>query len=198
MARVPLDPARSTGPLTRAMLAVSRRKYGADLEPVLALAHRPPLLRAWSIFELQNERLGSVLPGRLADLVVFVSAARIGCSWCVDFGAAHWEQGGLDPDVLRDAAHWRDSSRFDEATRCALEYAEQVCGEVGQIDDDLVERVRGHFGDHGLVEITYWAAVENLRSRFNAALGLSSQGFSSGEACALASASGRTASRGSG
>jgi len=39
-----------------------------------------------------------------------------------------------------------------------------------------------------VVELTFWAGLENLRARFNSALGITSQGFSSGEACSLAMA----------
>lgn len=197
MARVPLDPTAPRGLSTRLLLTVARRKYGADLDTTLAIAHRPPLLRAWGTFELQNQRLRSVLPDHLADLVVFVSAVRIGCSWCVDFGASLWEAEGLDPGVLRDAARWRDRDAFDEPTRAAFEYAEAVCADPVAVDDELAGRVRESFGDDGLVEITYWAALENMRSRFNHALGLTSQGFSSGEVCELARV-GDTASRAGG
>ncbi len=195
MARIPLDTSRR-GVGTRLLLAVARRKYGADLDTTLAIAHRPPLLRAWGTFELQNARLRSVLPDGLADLVVFVSAVRIGCSWCVDFGASLWEKAGLDPVVVREAVRWRESEAFDAPTRTTFEYAEAVCADPLAVDDVLARRVQGYFGDAGLVEITYWAALENMRSRFNSALGLSSQGFSSGEACALATsaAAGDTAS----
>lgn len=197
MARVPLNVhTRTEGPglPTRILLALARRRYGRDLDNALALSHRPPLLRAWGRFELSNARLRSVLPGHLGELVVFVAAVRVGCSWCVDFGASSWEKQGLDGATLAEAVCWRESTVFDDGARAAFEYAEAVCADPVAVDDDLVERVRGHFGDAGLVEITYWAALENLRSRFNSALGLTSQGFSSGEACSLAlaaAASGR-------
>ncbi|WP_437437935.1 hypothetical protein [Streptomyces olivoreticuli] len=40
-----------------------------------------------------------------------------------------------------------------------------------------MERLREHLDDAALVELTAMVAVENLRSRTNAALGLTSQGF---------------------
>ncbi len=36
----------------------------------------------------------------------------------------------------------------------------------------------GHLSDAEFVELAAWVALENLRSRFNAGLGLRSQGFS--------------------
>ena len=49
------------------------------------------------------------------------------------------------------------------------------------VTDEMTEALRADLGDDGLVELTMLVAVENLRSRFNSTLGLSSQGFS--ESC---------------
>lgn len=189
MARLTLDPRSRVvrpGFLVRGLLAGIRRRFGADPHTALAMSHHPGVLRSWGIFEWQNGRIATVLPDQLGELVTFVSAVRVGCSWCVDFGASEWERKGLDPAVLREAVSWRQSDHFDERIRVAFEYAEAVCADPVAVDDGLAARVRGHFGENGLVEITFWAALENMRSRFNSALGLSSQGFSSGEVCALA------------
>jgi alkylhydroperoxidase family enzyme len=40
--------------------------------------------------------------------------------------------------------------------------------------------VRTHLTDPEFVELAAWVALENFRSRFNAGLGLKSQGFSDG------------------
>jgi len=50
------------------------------------------------------------------------------------------------------------------------------------------------------VELTYAIAVENHRARFNHALGITDQGFTSGEACRVPMPvpAGRSISRGSG
>ena len=42
----------------------------------------------------------------------------------------------------------------------------------------MVAPLRDALGDEALVELTMMVAIENERSRFNAALGLVSQGFS--------------------
>lgn len=41
-----------------------------------------------------------------------------------------------------------------------------------------MKRLRAHFSDAEIVELAGWVALENYRSRFNAGLGLRSQGFS--------------------
>jgi alkylhydroperoxidase family enzyme len=58
-----------------------------------------------------------------------------------------------------------------------LEYAEAMTETPPAIADELVERLRARLDDEQLVELTSLIALENMRSRTNAALGLESQGF---------------------
>jgi hypothetical protein len=41
-----------------------------------------------------------------------------------------------------------------------------------------VARLHTHFSDAEIVELAGWVALENFRSRFNAGMGLHSEGFS--------------------
>lgn len=198
MARIPLaltERRKRPSLLTRRALAYARKTYGAELDSALATSHHPGVFWPWALMELAGERRRSRLPENLDHLVVFVTALHLGCSWCIDFGASLWEKRRLDPLILRAAAHWRTSDSFDADARAAFEYAEAVSGDLSTVDDDMVADLRARFGDDGVVELTYLIALENMRSRFNSALGLSSQGFSSGDACAIPVAPARPARR---
>jgi len=62
-----------------------------------------------------------------------------------------------------------------------LTYAAAMTATPPAVTDEMAQELRTDLGDDGLAELTMIVAVENQRSRFNAALGLSSQGFS--ESC---------------
>ena len=47
-----------------------------------------------------------------------------------------------------------------------------------------VPRLKQHFDDAQLVQLTHLIALENLRARFNVALGIGAAGFSEGMVCA--------------
>jgi alkylhydroperoxidase family enzyme len=111
------------------------------------------------------------------------SAARIGCSWCVDFGYWEAEHLGLPAEKIREVAHWRDSDAFSELERLVLDYAEAMTETPPTVTDELVARLQRHLDDAQLVELTTTISLENLRSRTNTALGLKSEGFS--DACAV-------------
>jgi alkylhydroperoxidase family enzyme len=46
-------------------------------------------------------------------------------------------------------------------------------------------RLRRHLDDGQLVELTHHIALENMRGRFNLALGIGPAGFSNGMVCAV-------------
>ena len=79
---------------------------------------------------------------------------------------------------MRAVGSWRTSDLFDERERVVLEYAETATGSPAEVSDELAARIRAHLSDAEFVELAAWVALENFRSRFNAGLGLRSQGFS--------------------
>jgi AhpD family alkylhydroperoxidase len=173
-ARVPLH--EGTGLLDRAVQWYSRRTYGDVLDNGLALLHNKRVL--WSVlrFEQRVARWNRLDPG-LRTLAEMATASRIGCSWCMDFGwyAAHSQ--GLDTSKLGEVPRWRESEAFTEQERRVLEYAEAMTATPPEVTDELAEALRRDLGDGAFVELTMIIAVENERSRFNSALGLTSQGF---------------------
>ena len=69
------------------------------------------------------------------------------------------------------------SPLFDELERSALAYAEAMTITGQQVSDELFARVRAHFTEAQIVELTAAVALENFRSKFNTALGIEAQGF---------------------
>jgi alkylhydroperoxidase family enzyme len=175
MARISLDPPRTLS--YRIAGRFSRRRYGAVLDPVAAVGHNAKVGLAYGIFELQVERWRALDQG-LKDLAVMMAAAAIGCSWCMDFG--YWEsvmQHDVPAEKIRAVPQWRDSGVFTELERLVLEYAEAMTATPPSVTDEMTERLSRHLSQPQLVELTAIVAVENLRSRINAALGLTAQGF---------------------
>ena len=189
MARISLDPPRTLS--YRLAARFSRRRYGTVLDPVAAVGHNTPVGLAYGLFELQVERWHKLDQG-LKDLAVMAAAATIGCSWCMDFG--YWEsvmKHDVRAEKIRAVPRWRESDVFTELERLVLEYAEAMTGTPPSVTDEMVERLRDHLSEAQLVELTAIVAVENLRSRINAALGLTAQGFR--DQCEIPAAGGAAA-----
>jgi alkylhydroperoxidase family enzyme len=75
-------------------------------------------------------------------------------------------QAGADEDKVREIPTWRESQRFSDAERVALEYAEAMTITGQRVSDELFGRLKGCFDEVQIVELT--AAV---------ALGIEAQGF---------------------
>ena len=159
-------------------LRYSRRRFGRVVEPVAAAAHHSGVLLAMGALETAAERGWRRLDQNLRWLVIQAAAMEIGCSWCTDYGYYEGMQQGTDPDKVREVLHWRTSDVYDERERAVLEYAEAATATPATISDELMERLHRHFSETEIVELAAWVAMENFRSRFNAGLGLRSQGFS--------------------
>jgi len=155
----------------------SRRTYGDVLDNGLVLLHHKPALLALAGFERKIDKWDKLDPD-LKMLATMASASVIGCSWCVDFGYYAAHSKGLRVDKLSEVPRWRESDVFDDTERLVLEFAEALTATPPEVTDELVEQLKEALGVPAVVELAMMVAVENERSRFNAAFGLSSQGFS--------------------
>jgi alkylhydroperoxidase family enzyme len=177
MAYVPLLD-HPKGLVPKIAIRYARRRFGRDVEPVGAAAHHSGVLIAAGVVETTADKGWRKLDRHLMLLAVQASSRAIGCSWCIDYGYYEAPQRGLDPRKVRDVPCWRDSDVYDLKERVVLEYAEAASATPAEVSERLMSRLHEHFSDEEIVELAAWVALENYRSRFNAGLGLHSQGFS--------------------
>jgi len=95
----------------------------------------------------------------------------------MDINAARAAEANGSMDKVGELLTWRDSKLFSEAERVALEYAERITCTGQKVDDALFARLRQHYSEPQIVELTAAVAFENFRSKFNPALGIEAQGF---------------------
>ena len=180
----PLPPKRA-GLLTRAMYRVAKRRFGAVPEPFTVTAHHRGLLIAGALHETMLERASKTLPASVRELAVFWTARTVGCSWCVDFGSMLQRLDGLDIERLKEIDDYATSPRFTDDERAAIAYADAMTTDPHTVTDEQVADLRARLGDAGVIELTYQIGVENMRARMNSALGITEQGFNSGDACRI-------------
>jgi alkylhydroperoxidase family enzyme len=176
MALVPLHNDRK-GIIPRLARGYAKRRFGQAVDPAAAASHHSGVLVAMGVLETAVEKGWGKLDPGLRWLATQVVAGRIGCSWCIDFGYYEGMHEGIDPLKVQAVPVWRESPLFDERERSVLEYAEAATMTPAKVSEDCAERLRRHFSDAEIVELAAWVALENFRSRFNAGLGLRSQGF---------------------
>jgi AhpD family alkylhydroperoxidase len=191
MARISLDPPRTA--LLRVAKWYSKRVYGAELDPGLALAHNTRVLYAEARFERAIAKFDKLDPV-LKELAVMAAATCIGCSWCMDFGYWDARKLGIAHERLRAVPAWREHRElFSEPELAVMEYAEAMCQTEPAVTDEMAAHLLKLLGEAAFVELTVMVGVENLRSRVNTALGLRSQGFA--DRCEIPVPSGTVPSR---
>jgi alkylhydroperoxidase family enzyme len=178
----PIPPQRANL-LTKVMYRIAKRRYGEVPEPFAVYAHHPGLTLAGGIHETAVERASTKLPANVRELAVYWTARKIGCSWCVDFGAMLQRLDGLDVERLKSIDEYATSPLFTDDERAAIAYADAMTTDPHTVTDEQVADLRRRFGDAGVIELTYQIGIENMRARMNTALGITEQGFSSGDAC---------------
>jgi AhpD family alkylhydroperoxidase len=139
--------------------------------------HNKPVLKAVLSFEGKVGTWAALDP-LLKSYAQLASAGVIGCSWCLDFGYFMAHNDGLDLHKVREVPRWRESDVFSPLERDVLEYAEAMSVTPLTVTDEMVTHLIGQLGEPAVVELTQMIALENMRSRFNSAAGLQSQGYS--------------------
>jgi AhpD family alkylhydroperoxidase len=169
------------GPRMMKKLAGRAPQTGSGLEPMEIWAHQPKMMMGMGKFN-QAVRKGTSVDERLKNLVELKGAQMIGCEYCVDLGSQICRNSGLSDEELLALPRYHQSDLFTKREKLALDYTVAVMRTPVEVTDELFARIKEHFSDKQLVEITAHLTLVNL-DRFNAALGIGSAGFSEGMVC---------------
>ena len=154
-----------------------RRRYGAVLEPARLWGRSPWVFAALALLFGALDRRRSPLPPALRALLTVRVSQLNWCAFCVDINGARVLRHGVSEPKLADLPRYRDSPHYDAAERVALDYAEAITRSDRQVDDALFARLREHYHDDAIIELTGMIAFQNMSSKFNAALDVAPQGF---------------------
>ncbi len=202
MTRIAGVPKRQAGPFVRMTYWMARRKTkqisggrALGLEPIELYAHTPRLLFGYGMLE-QSSAAKPRVEERLRSLAVLKSAVMQGCEFCQDIGSHEARRASVSDEQLRDLYRYQESEHFDETECLVLDLAVGMTLTPVQVSDELIAALRARFDDAQLVELVHVVALENLRSRFNAAFGIGAAGFSEGQVCARMEPGGASVTQG--
>jgi len=165
----------------RAIFWMQKRHYGAVLKPARLWARSPRVFLALSLLYGAIDRRSSPLEPALRALVTVRVSQINDCPYCVDINSGTALKHGISEEKLALLSSFADSDLYAEREKAALSYAEAVTLAERTPADAHFRRLREHFDDDSIIELTALIAFQNLSSKFNAALGVEPQGF-----CAVA------------
>jgi AhpD family alkylhydroperoxidase len=122
-------------------------------------------LKAMLGLETYIRRCG--LERSLLELVKTRASQINGCAFCIDM---HWKDAraaGETEQRLYSLSAWREAPFYTDRERAALEWTEAVTlvAET-HVPDDVYDRVRAHFGEEELVNLTTAVVTINAWNRF--------------------------------
>ena len=175
--RLPTDPAHRFPWYVRLFLANQRRRYGKELEPARLWARSPKVFAGLSLLYGALDRGSSPIEPTLRSLLTVRVSQINWCAFCVDINAATGLKRGVSEEQFAALDQFETSPLFDARQKAALAYAEAMTRTDAGVDEPLMARVKQHFNDDAVVELTAIIAFQNMSSKFNAALDVAPQGF---------------------
>src|SRR5882724_4474979 len=102
----------------------------------------------------------------LLDLVKLRASQLNGCAYCIDM---HWKDlraQGESEQRLYGLDAWQESPYYNERERAALAWTEAVTNiHEGHVADEVYDKVRPHFNDKELADLTLAVAAINAWNR---------------------------------
>ncbi|MDX2006421.1 MAG: carboxymuconolactone decarboxylase family protein [Meiothermus sp.] len=176
MARVRLLKGLEGGPLLWLAEVGARMIYGKSFNQIGAIAHNRSFILPFLQMSAFSQGKTQLSP-QVRAMAMSLAAELNGCGWCMDFGAYQAHKANVPAEKQRHLLNFADSPTFTEQERVALEYAQTLCSPGAPISAALGQKLRQHFSEQEVVELTVAVAAEKFFNTVNGALGIEPQGF---------------------
>ena len=143
-------------------------EYGPFLNQVKVFAHRPPALKhvMGLLLDLADE---SLLSKRYLEIALVAVSRLNECTYCVAHHAPRLVDQGLSPETVAGILE-PDCEGLDEVDRLVRDFAVEVTTNSQMMRDEIFDRLKQHFSEEQIVELTLRTALCGFFNRFNDAL----------------------------
>lgn len=140
--------------------------YGSFGSLLGAMANRPPVMRHTFglLLELANEK---VLPKRYLELALVTVSTLNQCTYCVSHYTPKLTVAGVSEEAALNVLDYENQPEFDDVDKLVVEYARLVTEQANQVRDEVFARLRQHFTDPQITELTWRVALCGAFNRFN-------------------------------
>jgi uncharacterized peroxidase-related enzyme len=142
--------------------------YGPFRNQVAVFAHVPAALKHLMPM-LMELREAATLPKRYLEIAIVVVSKLNECHYCVAHHKPFLAVEGLSPNAI-DRLLDADNPELDNVDRLVVEYAQVAWEAPNRIRDSLFNRLRAHFSEAQIVELTLRITLCGFFNRFNDAL----------------------------
>jgi AhpD family alkylhydroperoxidase len=140
--------------------------YGAFENQAGVMAHRAPIFKnMWAMLtELAEE---GVLPKRYLELCLVTASLLNKCTYCVSHHAPKLAVEGISEAGAAGLLDFKSHPELDEVDKLVVEYAVAVTNGWNRTRDEIFVRLKAHFSEAQIVELTWRTALCGAFNRFN-------------------------------
>ena len=140
--------------------------YGAFENQAGVMAHRLPIFEnTWAMLtELAEE---GVLSKRHLELCLVTVSLINKCTYCVSHHAPKLAVQGVSEAGAARLLDYKAHPELDEVDKLVVEYAIAVTNNWNRTRDEIFTRLRAHFSEAQIVEMTWRTALCGAFNRFN-------------------------------
>jgi uncharacterized peroxidase-related enzyme len=140
--------------------------YGPFAGLAGVMANRPPVLE--HVFGLLLDlKAEGVLPARYLELALVAVSKLNECTFCVSSHTPRLNAAGISQSVAEHILDFEGIDEFDVADKLVIEYSIAVTTDFHRVRDEMFDRLRVHFDDPQIVELTWRIALCGAFNRFN-------------------------------
>lgn len=143
--------------------------YGPFRNQAAVFAHVPPALKHL-MGMLMELRAANTLPKRYLEIAIVVVSKLNECDYCVAHHKPFLAVEGLASAAIDGLLDWQTTPGLTEVDRLVAEFAEKVWTDPHRLRDELFERMRVHFSEAQIVELTLRTTLCGFFNKFNDAL----------------------------
>jgi uncharacterized peroxidase-related enzyme len=143
--------------------------YGPFRNQVAVFAHVPAALRHLMPL-LMELRTAATLPKRYLELAIVAVSQVNACDYCVAHHTPFLAVEGVSPTGADRLLDYQDHPELDEVDRLVVEYAIAATERPNRLPDAIFTRLKRHFTEAQIVELTLRVTLCGFFNKFNDAL----------------------------
>ncbi|THH36664.1 carboxymuconolactone decarboxylase family protein [Aliishimia ponticola] len=148
-----------------------RGTLGGIPNSIRTMARRPEIARAYT--ELNKAVMGDygAVTLEFKRLVGYVSSFASGCLYCQAHMILASERFGASEERLNSVYDFEDSPHYTDAEKAALAFAHAAASVPNMVTEEVGARLREHWSEEAIVEITAVVALFGYLNRWNDSMG---------------------------
>jgi uncharacterized peroxidase-related enzyme len=145
--------------------------YGPFANQAAVFAHVPAALRHLMSMLMELREAGT-LPKRYLELAIVVVSRLNECDYCVAHHKPFLAVEGISPAGIDAVMEWQNHPELTDVDKLVIEYTIATWTDPHKLRAGIFDRLRAHFSEAQIVELTLRLTLCGFFNKFNDAMGI--------------------------